>query len=65
METNKWYAVQTVFYDNGRVSAHLVDTFDGEKPEDTFTHLFNRDIYVDWLDNYETAKEMIAAAKSC
>ena len=60
-----WYGVQTCFYDDGHTIGHIIDTFKGEKPQDTFSHTGRCDIYIDWVDDLDTANSMVEAARSC
>ena len=60
-----WYGVQTCFYDDGHAIGHIIDTFKGEKPQDTFIHTGRCDVFIDWVDNLDTANSMVEAARSC
>ena len=61
-----WYAVQSCYYDDGHVIARIIDRVDGgAKPDDSFTNTKRCDIYIDWVDDLETANSMVESARSC
>lgn len=60
----KYYAVCTSCYDNGRLTANLVDTIEAEeKPENTYKETRRCDIYIDWFNSYDEAMEYIKTGK--
>ena len=60
----KYYALCTSCYDNGRITANLVDTIETEeKPENTYKETKRCDIYVDWFKSYDEAMEFIKESK--
>ena len=61
----KYYAVCTSCYDNGRITANLVDTIEAEeRPENTYKETRRCDIYVDWFDSYNEAMGFIKESKT-
>ena len=58
----KFYSVVSAFYDNGKTTAFLGDVIEADTiPEESYTELRNRDVYVDW---FETRDEALAFANS-
>lgn len=57
---NKWYGVQNCYYDNGKVTAMIINIVEQEgKPEDTFASLRRCDCYLNWFDSQESAMDFI------
>ena len=55
-----WFAVIASYYDNGRVTANLIDIREAdEKPESTMTELKKCDCYVEWFESLKEANEYI------
>lgn len=53
-----WYCVSTACYDDGRVSANIVDAKEQyEKPESAFKSTRRADIYTDWFQTFFAAQE--------
>ena len=60
----KYYAVCTSCYDNGRITSNLVDAIEAEeRPENTWKSTRRCDIYVNWFDSYDEAMEFIKEHK--
>jgi len=60
-----FYSVYNAYYDNGKVVAYIADMYVGEeKPSDSFKRTLDADIYIDWFDNVEAAKQWIEDAKN-
>ena len=60
----KYYAVCNSYYNNGRVTANLVDVVEAEeKPQDTYKETKRCDVYVNWFESYEEAMEFIKECK--
>lgn len=61
----KYYCVTSSFDDEGRVTAGLTNIIEAEeKPESTFRNTRRKDIYVDWFDDEQEARDFIERAKS-
>lgn len=61
----KYYCVTSSFDDKGRVTAGLTNIIEAEeKPESTFRSTRRKDIYVDWFDDEQEARDFIEQAKS-
>ena len=59
-----YYAVCTSCYDNGRITANLIDTIEAEeRPENTWKSTRRCDMYIDWFDSYDEAMEFIRESK--
>lgn len=59
-----YYCVTTSVDDSGRVIAAITSTIQAVcKPEDSFKSLNKKDIYNDWFDSQEGAKEWVEEAK--
>lgn len=59
-----YYVVRTSFYDSGRVISNIVDTVTAsEKPEQGFKSTRRCDIYVDYFETVEEAREYVAASR--
>lgn len=62
---SKYYGVCNCYYDNGMVTANLVDAVEAEeKPEDTHKETRSCDIYVNWFESYDEAMEFIKESKT-
>lgn len=60
----EYYGVCSSYYDNGKVIANLVDTVKAEeKPQDTYREAKRCDVYVNWFETYEEAREFINECK--
>jgi len=58
------YSVTTTVYDDGRVSAALLVCMEADtKPENRCAEKRDRDIYTDWFDTKEEAKEFVKEAR--
>lgn len=55
----KFYGATTKFYDNGMVKAFMYDIEADEKPKSTFKETKICDVYNDFFETYEEAKEYI------
>ncbi len=63
-EKRTWYCVTSSFDDKGRVTAAVTDTcVSAVKPARKFVSTRRKDIYMDWFDNPEKAKEFVKEAK--
>ena len=61
----KYYCVTSSFDDKGRVTAGLTNVIEAEeKPESTFRSTRRKDIYVDWFDDEQEARDFIEQAKT-
>lgn len=61
----KYYAVCTSCYNNGRVTANLVDVIEAEgRPENTYKGTRRCDIYVDWFDSHDEAMEFVRRSRT-
>lgn len=59
-----FYCVTTTVNDKGGITAHITSTVHAEKiPENTFTSTSRRDIYNDWFDDLEDARQFVQDAK--
>lgn len=59
-----YYCVTTSFDDKGRVTAGITNQIEAEeKPESTFTETRRKDIYNDWFESMEEAKEFVEQSK--
>lgn len=59
-----YYVVCTSFYDSGRVISNIVNTVTAsEKPEQGFKSTRRCDIYVDYFETVEEAREYVAASR--
>lgn len=60
----KYYCVTSSFDDKGRVTAGLTNIIEAEeKPENAFRSTRRKDIYVDWFDDEQEARDFIEQAK--
>lgn len=60
----KFYVVCTSFFDDGRVVSNIVDTVTAsEKPEQGFKSTRRCDIYVDYFESAEEAREFVATSR--
>ena len=59
----KYYCVTSAFYDDGRVVAGITGSREAErKPESRCTEKSDRDIYEDWFESMEQAREFVRGA---
>ena len=59
-----YYVVCTSFFDDGRVVSNVVDTVAAyEKPKPDFKSTRRCDIYVDYFETAEEAREFVAASR--
>lgn len=59
-----FYCVTTTVDNNGGITAHITSIVHAEKiPENTFISTSRRDIYNDWFDNLEDARQFVEDAK--
>lgn len=59
-----YYCVTTTVYDDGKIIAAITSVVEAAcKPENSSNSLKRRDVYNDWFDNPEEAKEWIKEAK--
>ena len=59
-----FYCVTTTVNDKGSMTAHITSTVHAEEiPENTFISTSRRDIYNDWFDNLEDARQFVEDAK--
>lgn len=59
-----YYCVTTSVNDKGKVLAAITDVIEAIcKPENSFRSLKRKDIYCDWFDDPEEAKEFVEMAK--
>lgn len=60
----KYYCVTISFYDRGRETAGITNMVEASaKPESTFTSTSRKDIYNDWFDSFEEAKQFVEEAR--
>ena len=60
----KYYAVCNCYYNDGRITANLVDVVEAnEMPEDTFKTTRRCDIYVNWFASSKEATRFINDCK--
>jgi hypothetical protein len=60
----KYYCVTTSADDEGKVKAAITAVIDADcKPENSFRHKRNKDIYHDWFESEEEAKALVEEAK--
>lgn len=58
------YAVTTTVYDSGRVASAITDTFEADSlPENRCTEKSDRDIYTDYFDDRDAARQFVKEAK--
>lgn len=56
----KFYEVTSSFYDSGRASAAIINVIEAdEKPQDITESLRKCDVYIDYFDSEEEAKQYI------
>lgn len=56
----KFYEVTSSFYDSGRASAAITNIIEAdEKPKDLTKNLKKCDVYIDYFDSEEEAKQYI------
>lgn len=61
----EYFSVTTAVYDNGRITAAVTSSvFSERKPQNTSRSTSRKDIYVDWFDNIEEAKQFAEDAKN-
>lgn len=61
----KFYAVCSSYYDNGRITASLVDVVEAEeKPMDTYRETKRCDVYVNWFESQKEAMDYINECKA-
>lgn len=59
-----YYCVTTSFDDRGRVTASITNTVEAAtKPGSTFTSTNRKDIYNDWFESFEEAKQFVEEAR--
>ena len=64
MVMKKYYCVTTTFDDCGRVTAALTDIIQADvKPKNGYRCTLYKDIYTDWFDSLNAAKQHIADAQ--
>lgn len=60
----KYYVTVTSVFNNGRVSCNLVDCVEAEeKPESGFKSTRRCDIYVDYFESLDEAKQFIEESR--
>ena len=60
-----YYSVASSCDDKGRVNAAVTSSVEADKcPESTFRAASRKDIYIDWFDSLEAAREFAAEAKN-
>ncbi len=60
-----WYCVVESYYDDGHVTAAIVDEKEAiEKPEGHMSETRRADIYCDWYDDLREAKQAVKNARS-
>lgn len=58
-----WYCVTSSFDDRGHVTAGITDVREQEeKPESRFKSTFHKDIYSEWFESIEEAKDYVRGA---
>ena len=62
----KFYCVTSSFDDKGHTNAMITDCIESDqKPENTFKSTARKDIYSDWFDSIEEAKDHVISVKNC
>ena len=60
----KYFVVVSTFDNRGNVTASIVDTIKAEKkPEQDYKSTRSKDIYTDYFDTLEEAKEFVEEAR--
>ena len=60
----KYFVVVSTFDNRGNVTASIVDTVEAEKkPEQGYKSTRSKDIYTDYFDSFEEAKEFVEEAR--
>ncbi len=60
-----FWAVTSAYYDNGRVTASIVDTIEADrKPQAGYKETRKADIYTDWFDSYQKAQAFVDECKA-
>ncbi len=60
----KYYCVTISFDNRCRVTAGITNMVEASaKPESTFTSTSRKDIYNDWFDSFEEAKQFVEEAR--
>lgn len=60
-----FYCVTSSFDNRGRVTAGITSSVEAETiPESTFTSTSRKDMYNDWFESIEDAKQFVEEAKS-
>ena len=63
MEKKKYFCVVSMVYNNGKVTANIVDMQELEKkPENSSSSNSNCHIYVKWFEGYDAAQNYIEKA---
>lgn len=61
----KWYEVVSSFYDDGRVTANIVNVIESEnEPNSDYKSNKKCDVYIDYYSDLEEAKETVRNARS-
>lgn len=59
-----WYVVCSSFYNDGRVISNIVDTVTAdEQPEQGFKSNRRCDVYIDYFESLEAAREFVEASR--
>lgn len=59
-----WYCVVTSYDDRGRVTSNIVDTRESEiEPKSSYKSTARKDIYTDWFDDLDKAKQYVKEAR--
>ena len=60
-----FWSVTSMFYDDGRVVSNITSTIQAAKqPENVSKSLKNKDVYIDWFDNKDDARQHVKDAEN-
>ena len=60
-----YYCVTSTFDDRGRVTANITNQIEAEQmPESSYTSTSRKDIYNDWFESEQDAREFVEQAKN-
>lgn len=60
-----YYSVTSSFNDRGEVRANITSSIEAdEKPEGSFVSNCRKDVYVDWFESIEEAREFVEQSRN-
>lgn len=60
-----YYCVTTSINDHGKVHAMITSSIEADKmPDGTFISTRFKDVYTDWFDSFEEAKDFVRQSKN-